>query len=257
VSTDSVLGFAGIGAEALLLATLLWKRAFRQFPVFCVYILLSVVADSVMMALGRLYPNHFFRAYVVEMSIDSVVQFGVLIELTWSVLRPIRDSLPRRFIFVIALLILLAGTAVWPIAGKLALHGFTPEWYLMSRLEQTFAILRVIFFLGMAAFSQLLAIGWRDRELQVATGLGLYSLASLAAAVLHTHPSSALLYHHVDQVVALSYVCSLFYWVYSFLQQEAPRQEFSPRMQSLLLSVAGAARADRLAVEDIRKSRRP
>ncbi|HKF48406.1 MAG TPA: hypothetical protein VKB38_13675 [Terracidiphilus sp.] len=254
MSTDSLLGFAGIGAEALLIATLVKRRVYKPFPVFSLYILLSVVADSVMMALSRLYPDRFLRAFVVEMSIDSVVQFGVLIELAWSVLRPIRNSLPRRFIFVIALLILVAGTAVWPIAGKLALHGFTPEWYLLSRLEQTFAILRVIFFLGMVAFSQVLAIGWRDRELQVATGLGLYSLASLGAAVLHTHPSTALLYHHVDQVVALSYVCSLFYWVYSFLQQEAPRQEFSPRMQSLLLSVAGAARANRLAIEETRKS---
>ena len=45
----------------------------------------------------------------------------------------------------------------------------------MSQLQHTVSILRILFFLVLAGGSQLLSIGWRDRELQVATGLGFYS----------------------------------------------------------------------------------
>lgn len=256
MSADTMLWFAGIAFEAILVATLLWKRAFRQFPVFCLYIALDVLMDSSMMAISRFYPQRYFRAILIEMSVDSLLQFGVLTELAWSVIRPYRASLPRATIFVLASVVLLAGAAAWPITGTFALPGPSPEWHLLFRLQQTFAILRILAFVLLAAFSQFLAISLKDRELQIATGLGFYSLVSLGAAVLHTHSESPALYHGVDQLVAASYLGSLLYWVYSFLQQEAPRQEFSPRMQSLLLSVAGAARADRLTVEEIRKSSR-
>jgi hypothetical protein len=102
----------------------------------------------------------------------------------------------------------------------------------------------------MAACSQLLAIGWRNRELQVATGLGFYSLVSLAAEVLHKHQLGDMRYHHVDQAVIISYICSLAYWVVSFAQKEAVRQEFSPKMQSFLLSVTRSTRTARMALAD-------
>ena len=111
-----------------------------------------------------------------------------------------------------------------------------------------------MFFLALAALSQFLAIGWRDRELQVATGLGFYSIISTGAALLLTHPGSLHQFDVVEDFVAFSYFCSLLYWVYSFVQQEAPRQDFSPRMQNLLLTVAGVARSDRLAIEEMRKN---
>lgn len=256
MSVDVALIIGGICAELAVIALLLRRGIARLLPFFFSYMVWSVLVDATGLTFNH-SPRLYFHIFEFEMPLDSLLVFGVLVELTWAVLRPVRASFPRRFVLVIAALIVLAGAAVWPLTGKLALHGPTPQWYMLMRLQQTFSILRVLFFLGMAAFSQVLAIGWRDRELQVATGLGFYSLASLAAAFLHTHPAAPTLYHHVDQVVTVSYFCSLLYWVVSFVQKEAPRQEFSPRMQSLLLSVAGAARANRLAIEEIRKSPRP
>jgi hypothetical protein len=118
------------------------------------------------------------------------------------------------------------------------------------RLEQTNAILRVLFFLVLAGFGQLLSIGWRDRELQIATGLGFYSIVDLAVAMLHTHLTVWSQYAHLNQVVVASYICSLMYWVYSFAQKEAKRQEFTPQMQNLLLAVAGAARSTRAGLAE-------
>jgi xanthine/uracil permease len=177
---------------------------------------------------------------------------SVLVELTWSLVQPYRASLSRSFIVKVAIGVVVVACIVWPFTGASGLH-VPAEWELPLRIQQTSAILRILFFLGLAAMSQLLAIGWRNRELQIATGLGFYSLISLGATMLHMHHESAKLFHSIDSMVGASYVCSLIYWVLSFTQQEAPRQEFTPRMQNLLLTVAGTARAARMDLETLKE----
>ncbi len=154
-------------------------------------------------------------------------------------MRPIRKSLPKYSWVWIAALIALGGLILWPIAGLAAPDNLTPEWMNFFRLQQTPAILRAVFFLALAAFSQLLSIGWKDRELQIATGLGFYSIVSLAVTILHTHqPTGTPQYHWLDVLGGVSYLGALGYWVYSFATQPAERREFSPQMQSMLLAVA-------------------
>jgi hypothetical protein len=191
------------------------------------------------------YYQHF---YWPQMVIDSVMVFAVLVELASSVLRPIRDSLPKWSWIGIAVLIALAGLIVWPIAGFAVPDKLNDIGTRFFRLQQTFAILRVITFLGLAAFSQVLAIGWRDRELQIATGLGFYSIVSLAVTVLHTHQLQGQQYHWLDEVVMASYLAALSYWLYAFATKVAERQKFSPQMESFLLLVGGAAKSTRSAV---------
>jgi hypothetical protein len=252
---DICLEFAGLGAEAVVVALFFYRRIYRIVPIFCLYILWAVASDSAMLALGHYYAaQEYTQIFMVQMSLDFLFQFCVLVELAWAVLRPIRDALPRRTIAIISILLLLIGTAAWPIAGKVILSGPTHQWHILMQLQQTFSILRVLFVFVLAGFSQLLAIGWRDRELQIATGLGFYSLMSLGGSILHTHHALPALYHNVDLIVAFSFFCSVLYWIVSFVQQEAPRHEFTPQMRSFLLAVSGVARTDRLALEEMRKS---
>jgi hypothetical protein len=182
--------------------------------------------------------------------VDSVLLFGVLIELAWSVFRPFRASLPRGSLVVVGGLIVALGAAIWPFASIPGFSYLPPEWHLLMRLQQTTSILQILFFLVLAGCSQLLSIGWRNRELQVATGLGFYSIVGLAVAMLHTHQTMGPLYSHLNQIEVASYLCSLLYWVFSFAQKEAERREFTPQMQNLLLAVAGAARTTRIGLMD-------
>jgi hypothetical protein len=255
---DTAIFLGCLVAEVITVALLFYRRSFRSLPVFFLFLIWTIVSDITMMILERTFATQdrqlYMRIYMVEISLDFCVQFAVLVELAWSVLRPIRTALPRRTILVIVAFFLLVGAAVWPIAGKLALPGETHQWHNLLQLEQAFSILRVLFVVILAGFSQLLAIGWRDRELQIATGLGFYSLMSLGAAILHTHHLSVEMYHRASIIASASYFCSVVYWIFSFAQQEAPRQEFTPRMESFLLAVSGAARSNRMTLEDLRKS---
>jgi hypothetical protein len=161
----------------------------------------------------------------------------------------LQSSLPRWTVPGIAGLVLLAGLAVWPITGTTLMHGLPPEFHFFLRLRMTSSMLQILFFVALAAGSHLFSISWRDRELQVASGLGFYSLVNLAVALLHAQMPGVAHYHTVDQLVPESYFCALAYWAVSFAQQEAVRQEFTPQMRSFLLTVSGAAHAGRIALQ--------
>jgi len=149
------------------------------------------------------------------------------------------------------LLVALACLAIWPLAGMTVPQHASRFDAILFQSQETFAILRVACFLVMASFSQLLAIGWRDRELQVATGLGLYSIASLLVTLLHSHQKLGPQYHWLDVAVSASYVCTLTYWIFSFATKEQERKEFSPQMQQLLLLMGGGARTGRISLGDL------
>ena len=247
---DSVLSGCGVLVETVLVVLLAREHVFRAFPAFFLFACWNLASELIVNGLEHLYPLAAFRIYEVGMIIDSAMIFAVIVELIWSVLRPIRNSLPKRSWTAIAVLIGLAGLALWPLAGYTVPSKLTSEGATFFRLQQTFAILRVIVFLGMAAFSQLLAIGWRNRELQIATGLGFYSILSLAIAIVHTHQAVGSQYHWLDEFGAVGYLGAVAYWVLSFATKEMERQEFSPQMQNFLLLIGGTAKTSRAALKD-------
>ncbi len=227
---------------------LLYRRIWRSFPVFFSYSVWILIAGAAGFALFHWHPQAYIKAYLVDMLGDSILLFGVLVEIGWSILRPLRPSLSRRTPFIIGGVILALGAAIWPFAGVTALHGTPANIVALMHLEQTFYVLRVLVFLALAAFSQFLSIGWRDRELQIVTGLGITSLVSLVVAMLHSYLSMRGQYHHLSELAVAGFLCSIFYWIFSFCQKEQERREFTPQMQNLLLAMAGVARTTRVAL---------
>jgi hypothetical protein len=242
-------------AETAIIVLMIRGRVFRTFPVFSFYLCWSLFSDSFLYYVRVKYSyDSFFQIYRVQLIIDSAMIFAVLVEVAWSVLRPIRNSLPKYSWAGIVILISIGALILWPIAGLVAPDRVTPEGLSLFRLQQTPAILRAIFFLALVAFSQMLSIGWRDRELQIVSGLGFYSIVSLAVTVLHSHQTVAASYNWLDRMVGVSYLAALFYWVYCFAKRPVERREFTPQMRNMLLAMAGAARTARIDLEDSVKS---
>lgn len=247
----------GVAAEIAIIAMIIKGKLYRTLPAFFIYLCWSLLSDSILYYVRVAYPDNFFHIYVVQLVIDSLMIFAVLVEVAWSVLRPIRNSLPKHSWIGIAVLMLIVGGLLWPVAG-LAVPG---EVSSVGRnffvLQQTTAIVRAVFFLALAGFSQFLSIGWRDRELQIATGLGFFSIVSLAVTIMHTHqiPGSTV-YHWLDRSMSLSYLGALLYWCAAFSAKTVERREFTPQMRSMLLAVAGTARTTRMDLENSTKSRK-
>jgi len=253
---DTAVLFASIVGEALVCGLLLRRKTWRTMPCFCTYVFWTLASDlASSLILWKMSGLVYGRYYFAQTIVDSLLQFTVLVELAWSVLSPIRTSLPRYSLVVLSILIALAGLAIWPLAGMAIPQNFVGLNVILFQLQETFAILRVAGFLVMASFSQLLSIGWRDRELQIATGLGFYSIISLLVALFHSHQAKGPEYHWPDQALSLCYVGTLFYWIYSFATKEQERKEFSPQMQQFLLLMGGGARAGRIALSDLPSER--
>ena len=245
MSFENVLALAGILAEALFLGILVWKRSYKSLPIFFSYIAWGLSGDSAVLILRTLLRNQSPDIWVVEMFIDSVFQYAVLIELAWSILRPIKGSLPRGFLAGLSILIAAGAALAWPLCALKDSPKYSWEWLLALHVERSFAILRILFFVAIASCSQFLRIGWRDRELQVATGLGFYSLVGLAGTMVHSHQDFGMQYYYVEFAVAGSYLMSLVYWVASFAQQEAARREMTPAIEVFLLDMAKVMRRRR------------
>lgn len=256
LSLETALWFAPFPVEAAVIGFLVYRRIWRTLPFFSAFCIWDILSNAGAYAVSRYYPANYFRAYFGQTILDSILQFCVLVELAWSVLRPVRASLSRVALVVLGGLVLAVGAAIWPFASFSSLAHITSKpWLLLTQLQHTVSFLRILFFLLLAGGSQLLSIGWRDRELQVATGLGFYSLVGVAVSILQTHQTTGLQYVRLQQLAAVAFLCSLIYWLFSFAQKAAKRREFTPQMQSVLLAVAGAAHSTRTALEDSRASK--
>src|SRR5271157_3280847 len=200
MTLDNTLWFASFVAEATVVVLLLYRRAWRTLPVFCLYCTWLGLFDAVAFPVLRFFPASYFTVYFAATVIYFALEFGVLVELTWSVLRPYRTSLPRGAVVVVAGLVVALGAAIWPFATIPGFSYLPPEWHFLMRLEQTTSILRILVFLLLAGCSQLLSIGWRDRELQIAAGLGFFSLVSVAVWMNHAGQTYGPQYHILDQI---------------------------------------------------------
>jgi hypothetical protein len=204
---------------------------------FTAYLIWGTISDALVIALRYQANSHSLRVWVIQTVLDTLLQYVVLIELAWSIVRPLQRSLPQGFLAGISTLIAAAALVAWPFSATQFATAVPRELLFACQFQRSFAVVRIVFFLLFAASSQLLRIGWRDRELQIASGLGFYSLVSLAGSMLHTHQVFGLQYYYVDVAIGCSYLLSLSYWVVSFAQKEAPRQAMTDEMQRIIIGV--------------------
>lgn len=250
MSFDTALMVFGVALDFTMTVIFFRSRIYRTLPVFAVWTVYCVLSDcwalQTLLRPGGLQSAAYFNMFRIETCLDSLVEFAVFIELAWSALRPFKALRPVPAVIGLTIISAALGLVLWPVAGLLPMLDLAPSYRSLYQLCYTISILRVTIFMLLAGFSQILAIGWRNRELQVATGLGFYSLVSVAATILHAYQNSLAAYHVIDLSTNISYQMSLVYWCFVFARSEAPRRKFSPEMQRVLLKVA---RASRVALE--------
>src|ERR1700693_3743488 len=136
-----------MAAEIILILLMLRGRVFRTFPAFFIYLCWSLFSDALFYYVQSHYSARtFFRFSLGQLAVDSVMIFALLVELAWSVLRPIRNTLPKYSWIGIAALIAVGGLILWPVAGLTAPAGLASVGTYLFRLQQTAAILRAVFF---------------------------------------------------------------------------------------------------------------
>jgi hypothetical protein len=207
--------------EGLLLGILMRRGIGSRLPWFCVYIGWCLVSDVTNLLVLARFPGFYRQSYLFETLVDCVLQFAVLLELAWVVLRSIHTALDRRNVWLAGAILFLAGMMLWPWAAAEVPQFMSASPRLLMDLTSTMSLLRILCMVAIAAASQMFRIGWKDRELQVAAGLGLYSICSFAVAVIHSH---TLTYSPLpDRAIAVAYLGVICYWIVQFAREPARR----------------------------------
>jgi len=254
MTLDLQIEIVATGVQAAVIGLLIVRKIFKKLPLFSSYLVWLFLILWIASFATRFYssPLSYEHIFFAASIIDVCFMLCVLVELSMSVLSPIRSSLPRWTVLAVGGVLTLAFAAIWPFAKPRGYGDLLSISQYIVRLDIASSVLRIAFFLGLAGCSQLLSIGWRDRELQVATGLGFYSFVSLSVAVLQMNVGTAAgtmqTYHLLNQVPVIGFIVASLYWLVSFAQKVPERREFTPQMESFLLALAGNARATRMAM---------
>lgn len=250
VSIDNYLWLIGSLAEAAVICVLVYRRLWRSFPAFFLFVGWALIEDIGLFVAFKTFRSSYSGWYLATAIVGSVLQLAILVEIGWSILRPVRASLSQRALIPVVGLILVVGALIWPFAALPKLSDAVGGKHLIAQFQQTVSILQIVVFLAIIAGAQVLSLSWRDRELQITTGFGFYSFVGIVTAFLAMHGTSWLQYRHLSRFDIGAWVCCLLYWAVSFAQKEAERRQFTPEMQRILLSVAGAAHATRVALAE-------
>lgn len=213
------LAMLGTAAEVLLLGILLRRGATRQVPTFIAYVYWLILSDIAMYAALRM--SIYTRVYSVEVVCDGAVLFVVLVDLARSVLRPLPKNASRSIVSLLVLIVAGAAPIIWRFSDSWSNDGWPPAWHSLMRLLMTLALLRILFLVLLGGLIQFLVshfvrVGWGERELQMATGIGIYALASLAGSLLLTHHWSALVTVGIGEGESTIFFVVLVYWIFVF-----------------------------------------
>lgn len=225
--TVAILGTA---AEVLLLGILLKRGAARRVPTFIVYVYWLILSDIAMYAALRL--NVYTHAYRVEIVCDGAILFVVLFDLARSVLRPLPTIASRSILFLLFVIVAGAAPILWRVSDPGTAKGWAPAWHSLMQMQMTLALLRILFLVLLGGLIQFLVnhfvrVGWCERELQIATGIGIYALASLAAGVLQTYHWSTTVTIGIAEGVSTIFFVVLIYWVVVFSRQTGEGAELT------------------------------
>jgi hypothetical protein len=256
-SVDQAFWLAGFVGELILLALLVLKRQFYVYPFLLLWMAISAACDPFLYWLSiHAVPRHYQLGYLVASFLDYSLEVGVLVEIAYRALRPDKNGIPRKVLrgLLGALFLLFACLTAWTLGSWGRPEAISAMAGRVVQVDLGFAFLRMTLFALIAGFSQMLGITWRSHVLRLAAGLAFYSACSLVIQMAISHLPTGdrnqyLAYMAVLQRVQVTaYLATLSFWVWSFVQKDAPRKEFTPQMQRFLVTITEGAKRGRMVL---------
>ena len=236
---QDILWISGIICEVLLVGIVSRKNAARNVPTFLVYLYWAVLIDVGATLLYHPRSTSYLTFYGIQCAIESLLLIAVLFDLTRAAMRPLPTSVSRGLLGIMAFLTVSLGAILWWLTDSWVLLSGHREFHLVLRGELTASILRVFLLLFIGGLIEFLGrhcipIGWSEHELQIATGMGVYALASLAQSLATTYqrfmtPAS---YLATTVAVGWAYELCLVYWIFCFTFRNKAAKDQSAKQEA-------------------------
>lgn len=238
MTLDTGLTSANVIVLMFLFAVLIWRRVYRELPVFTAYLIYTFL-PSLASILFSSNASDSLLIWSVGTTIDTLFYLCVLAEVARAVFRYNDASPPPR-----GLVLLLFLGAALPI-GMLAQWPALPwhqeawrlSWRLSFRVLQATAVLEVSGLLTVAWCSGLNKLRWPERELRLVMGMGTWALVQLCVLILHENGFIGPRYHWLDLLTPVAAMGAMIYWVHWFWFEPGPT-EAAYRSRSRIAEVA-------------------
>jgi hypothetical protein len=220
-----------------LLAVLIIRRRWRDFPVFTAYMGFETVLSPVLFVLVQLgFRSWYVRVYWSQALIDFALQLGIAFEIARIVLRPtgtwVRDA-RKQFIFWGAAGILFAATLPWLVSP--------PATTLLGRLMVRGYLFTSLVFCELIAVvtrtSKSLGLGWRNHVMALGNGWTAWAVVAILVDGLHSYYGAQRYFGELEHVRMFAYLAALGYWTVQFWLEEPTRQPISPQLRAYILAM--------------------
>jgi hypothetical protein len=238
---------AGLLGELILLLVLFLRGNAKTFPVFTGLTASRIAQTAVLYAVYRFGTRHdYFLVYWTFAFFDIVLQLGVLYEIASIVFRPLGVWAPdvrRKLCLLVAGSFLIASVLAWLASPQT--ERFAQTMFVKGDLFA--AVLLSALFVVVTSVSTRVGLPWKSHVLQLAQGLGIYSIADFIADAAETYfglPTRAdghRIYYFVEHFRMAIYLCCLGYWIVSLSRKEVPRHSITPEMRNRLFHLQNAA----------------
>jgi hypothetical protein len=187
----------------------------------------------------------YYKVYFALSFPLYLLEIGVLAEIAFNVLRPVKQTISRKLLTAFGAAMLLIAIVGFIVAAHLNASTLAdPRAFMVA--DTTMAILRLATFVLIAGFSQILGLNWKNHVLQLASGLAFYAVVTLIVDFSQSHlrggTDYAQQFFALDHLRIGGYLCTLYFWCYAFAKKEAPRKEFSPQMTKILVSLSASTK---------------
>ncbi len=199
---------------ALLACILLYRKLYREFPLFFCYVVVTEIVGLTRFAASTGSPSFYSSVYWISNLI--VVLFAFLASYELFVKRLFPRFYKVRFYRILFTLVAILANVLVVIA---AIYGNHKRLLLLSaRIEEFLRAAVVFFFVALMTF---MGRKWEMKEFGIAVGFGLDVAISLASVAFWTQASkrSSL----VSRIPVIAYDIACIIWIYCFLR--APKSE--------------------------------
>jgi hypothetical protein len=218
-----------IAPRALLLvvlAILIRRRLYRQFPFFFAYIVQEVVQSIVMIVMydvSTVTANEYTKAYFVAFGVETIFSLGILYEIFTHTFRnyAVIERWGRTAFQWAAGMLLLGGLGLAVYTGS-----YGPRLvFVVQLLNRTASILQCGLLCALFLFAAHLGLSWRSHLFGIALGVGVLASSDLAASAISSLTG---LVHHVslNYFLLVAYHVCVLIWIYYLL---APERSYAPK----------------------------
>jgi hypothetical protein len=236
---DNILWAASFLGNVVLLAVLLIKQRWKQFPVFSILIGDFVVETIALFFIYRYSSLHWYAIiYWTTFTLDFLLQVALVFEMARIVLRPtgtwVKDARATFFLWG------ATGAAV-ALALTYAVHPVAPSslvaWEVRAYLFTSLLFCELFFAMMLAA--QRLGLAWRSHVMGLGQGLTAWALATMLVHAAHTYFGAVdkHVFNTLEHIRIMVYISATIYWSISFWLPEPERKPLSPELQKYLVAL--------------------